>query len=37
MVVTKAIAVRKATMKDVDQMLEIINQYAQQGLMLPRT
>jgi len=35
--VTKALTVRQATMKDVDQMLEIINQYAQQGLMLPRT
>jgi amino-acid N-acetyltransferase len=37
MSVTSALTVRQATMKDVDQMLEIINQYAQQGLMLPRT
>jgi len=34
---TSALTVRHATMNDVDQMLEIINQYAQQGLMLPRT
>lgn len=37
MSVTKTLTIRQATMKDVDQMLEIINQYAQQGLMLPRT
>jgi amino-acid N-acetyltransferase len=37
MSVTSALTVRQATMRDVDQMLEIINQYAQQGLMLPRT
>jgi amino-acid N-acetyltransferase len=37
MSVAKAMIIRRATMKDVDQMLEIINQYAQQGLMLPRT
>lgn len=37
MSVTKTLTVRRATMKDVDQMLKIINQYAQEGLMLPRT
>ncbi|USG67046.1 N-acetyltransferase [Brevibacillus ruminantium] len=37
MSVSSALAVRQATMSDVDQMLEIINHYAQQGLMLPRT
>ncbi|TRY27047.1 N-acetyltransferase [Brevibacillus sp. LEMMJ03] len=37
MSVTKTLTVRQATMRDVDQMLDIINQYAQQGLMLPRT
>ncbi|EJL47600.1 N-acetyltransferase [Brevibacillus agri] len=37
MSVVKALAVRQAMMKDVDAMLEIINEYAQQGLMLPRT
>jgi amino-acid N-acetyltransferase len=35
--ITKALTIRQATMQDVDQMLEIINKYAQQGLMLPRT
>lgn len=35
--VANALAVRQATMKDVDAMLEIVNEYAQQGLMLPRT
>lgn len=37
MSVVKALTVRRAMMKDVDAMLEIINEYAQQGLMLPRT
>ncbi|WP_432774765.1 N-acetyltransferase [Brevibacillus gelatini] len=37
MSVAKALTVRQATMRDVDAMLEIINEYAQQGLMLPRT
>lgn len=37
MSMTKALTIRHATMHDVDQMLTIINQYAQQGLMLPRT
>ncbi|MGF9820088.1 N-acetyltransferase [Brevibacillus agri] len=37
MSVVKALTVRQAMMKDVDAMLEIINEYAQQGLMLPRT
>jgi len=37
MSVTKALTVRQATMKDVDAMLEIVNEYARQGLMLPRT
>lgn len=38
MSITKAaVTIRRATMKDVDQMLEIINQYAQKGLMLPRS
>ncbi|HZG13806.1 MAG TPA: N-acetyltransferase [Candidatus Bathyarchaeia archaeon] len=37
MSIAKAMTIRQATMSDVDQMLEIINQYAQQGLMLPRT
>lgn len=37
MSVAKTLTIRQATMNDVDQMLEIINQYAQQGLMLPRT
>ncbi|GAA4716757.1 N-acetyltransferase [Brevibacillus fulvus] len=37
MSLTSTITIRQATMKDVDQMLEIINQYAQIGLMLPRT
>ncbi|WP_139491470.1 N-acetyltransferase [Brevibacillus dissolubilis] len=34
---TTAVTVRKAKIQDVDQMLEIINDYAQMGLMLPRT
>ncbi|MFM1652306.1 N-acetyltransferase [Brevibacillus sp. B_LB10_24] len=34
---TSALAVRRATTKDIDQMLSIINEYARQGLMLPRT
>lgn len=37
MSVTKALTVRQAKMQDVDAMLEIINEYAQKGLMLPRT
>ncbi|MGD8192441.1 N-acetyltransferase [Brevibacillus ginsengisoli] len=37
MSLTKALTIRHATMKDVDQMLSIINDYAQKGLMLPRT
>ncbi len=37
MEMTRTITVRHALMGDVDQMLEIINDYAQQGLMLPRT
>jgi len=37
MSIAKTMTIRQATMNDVDQMLEIINQYAQQGLMLPRT
>ena len=37
MSMTKAPTIRHATMQDVDQMLSIINDYAQQGLMLPRT
>ncbi|QRG66355.1 N-acetyltransferase [Brevibacillus choshinensis] len=37
MSVAKALTVRQATIKDVDAMLEIVNEYAQQGLMLPRT
>ncbi|MGN7469834.1 N-acetyltransferase [Brevibacillus sp. SAFN-007a] len=37
MSVAKALTVRQARMVDVDAMLEIINEYAQQGLMLPRT
>lgn len=37
MSIVKAMTIRHATMSDVDQMLEVINQYAQQGLMLPRT
>lgn len=37
MSMTKALTIRHATMQDVDQMLSIINEYAQQGLMLPRT
>ncbi|MGZ0050454.1 N-acetyltransferase [Brevibacillus gelatini] len=37
MSVAKALTVRQATMRDVDAMLEIINEYARQGLMLPRT
>lgn len=37
MSVVKALTVRQATMRDVDAMLEIINEYARQGLMLPRT
>ncbi|MGE5703145.1 MAG: N-acetyltransferase [Clostridia bacterium] len=37
MEMTKTITVRHALIKDLDQMLEIINRYAQQGLMLPRT
>jgi len=37
MSIAKTMTIRQATMSDVDQMLEIINQYAQQGLMLPRT
>ncbi len=37
MSMTKALTIRHATMQDVDQMLTIINRYAQQGLMLART
>ena len=37
MSVTKALTVRQATMRDVDAMLEIINEYASKGMMLPRT
>ena len=37
MSIAKTMTIRQATMSDVDQMLEIVNQYAQQGLMLPRT
>lgn len=37
MAMTKTITVRHALIEDLDQMLEIINKYAQQGLMLPRT
>ncbi|WP_134686012.1 N-acetyltransferase [Brevibacillus migulae] len=37
MSIAKAMTIRQAKMSDVDQMLEIINQYALQGLMLPRT
>ncbi len=37
MSIAKAMTIRHATMSDVDQMLEVINQYAQMGLMLPRT
>src|SRR5579885_2112974 len=31
------IAVRKATMRDIPAILELINSYAAQGIMLPRT
>lgn len=37
MSMTEALTIRHATMQDVDQMLSVINSYAQQGLMLPRT
>ncbi|UFJ39420.1 N-acetyltransferase [Brevibacillus humidisoli] len=37
MSMTGALTIRHAMTSDVDQMLMIVNQYAQQGLMLPRT
>jgi len=37
MSMTGALTIRHARTSDVDQMLMIINQYAQQGIMLPRS
>lgn len=37
MSMTGALTIRRARTGDVDQMLMIINQYAQQGIMLPRS
>lgn len=37
MAVTSTLTVRHAKANDIDSMLEIINEYARQGLMLPRT